>query len=286
MYLWHNMKTSYGVIKKNMSMKRFIVYPAAVLLGAVLMAGCVPENPTPTPSGPDNPGGTVEPDTPVAAVFSVSDSQKVRFSPGNLQYVDHQWRFAEHQGDVLSVYNDDTCDLFRWSAANTGWGVTSEEIAAANTVMDYRESYVDYGTNPQLIESLGEGWRTLSAEEWDYLLNKRTFDGDTGLYNSYVNVRINGQYGVLIFPDGYTQQLEHPGVIPDSCVFLPASGYRTDDRLVSNSEGHYRTASPHPTTLWECITVRFYQDNGFPRARLSYSHRTIGVAVRLVRDVE
>lgn len=271
-----------------MCKERLFVYAVAVLLTAILAVGCEPENSTiPTPSGPDNPGGTAEADTLVAAVFSVSDSQKVRFSPGNLQYINHQWRFAEHQGDVLSVYNDDTCDLFRWSAENTNWGLTDEETAGANTWMYYREPFVDYGTNQQLIESLGEGWRTLTAEEWDYLLNKRTFDGDTGLYNSYMNVRINGQYGLLIFPDGYTQQLEHPGVIPDSCVFLPASGSRMDDHLyVTNSNGYYRTASPHPTTLWECVTVRFYQDNGFPRARLGYSHRTIGVAVRLVRDVE
>lgn len=271
-----------------MSTKRPFVYAAAVLLAAILTVGCEPENSTtPSPSGPENPGGTVESDTLVAAVFSVSDSQRVRFSPGNLQYIAGEWRFAEHQGDVLSVYNDDTCDLFRWSAENTNWGLTAEEIAVANTWMFYREPFVDYGTNQQLIEALGEGWRTLTAEEWDYLLNKRSFNGDTGLYNSYMNVRINGQYGLLIFPDGYTQQLEHPGVIPDSCVFLPASGYRMDDHLyVTNSRGHYRTASPHSTTPWECVTVSFYQDNGFPRVRLGYSNRTLGVAVRLVRDVE
>lgn len=40
---------------------------------------------------------TIVPSDPVPALFSVSDTQQVRFSPGNLQYVEGHWCFAEHQ---------------------------------------------------------------------------------------------------------------------------------------------------------------------------------------------
>ena len=124
------------------------------------------------------------------------------------------------------MYNDVTCDLFRWSAENTNWGLTAEDDAAANTWKNYRAPFVDWGTNPQLIESLGEGWRTLTVEEWDYLLNKRSFNGDTGLYNSYVTAVVDGQYGLIIYPDGYTDQMKSPTAVSFCLVAATVKGPR------------------------------------------------------------
>lgn len=272
-----------------MQMKIRLLSSIVILICSWVVVACVPEEDSARIiDRPVDPVDTIIPAAPVEAVFSVSDTLKVRFSPGNLQYVDGEWRFAEHQGDVLSVYNNVTCDLFRWSAENTNWGLTAEDDAAANTWKNYRAPFVDWGTNPQLIEALGEGWRTLTVEEWDYLLNKRSFNGDTGLYNSYVTAVVDGQYGLIIYPDGYTDQMKDDDKIPDSCVFLPGCGYREGSKVydTDSKRGRYHTASPHPTTPWECMTLSFYQDNGNNRARLVSFHRITGVAVRLVRDVK
>ncbi|MEE0860739.1 MAG: hypothetical protein UIC49_04690, partial [Paludibacteraceae bacterium] len=66
--------------------------------------------------------------------FSVSETQKVTFSPGNLQYhpANNEWRFAENQTDYIgdansncsSTYNG-WLDLFGWSTSATNFGVST-----------------------------------------------------------------------------------------------------------------------------------------------------------------
>lgn len=99
-------------------------------------------------------------DTPVAAVFSVSDSLQVRFSQGNLQYINGTWRFAEHQTDCLPTFNENSCDLFGWSTDISNWGINASAIYE-----DYEGGFIDWGMNPDLIAALGEGWRTLTEDE-------------------------------------------------------------------------------------------------------------------------
>ena len=88
-------------------------------------------------------------DTPVAAVFSVSDSLQVRFSQGNLQYINGTWRFAEHQTDCLPTFNENSCDLFGWSTDISNWGINASAIYE-----DYEGGFIDWGMNPDLIAAL------------------------------------------------------------------------------------------------------------------------------------
>ena len=61
-------------------------------------------------------------DGAILAAFSVSDSTKVYFSQGNLQYQASSgtWRFAEHQWDEIGTFenkiieNRGYIDLFQW----------------------------------------------------------------------------------------------------------------------------------------------------------------------------
>ena len=78
-------------------MKR-IMFP--VVLSLLLASGCQKiEDIRPIETD------TTVPVTPIRAVFSVSDSSQVRFSQGNLQYLNGTWRFAEHQTDCLPSFS-------------------------------------------------------------------------------------------------------------------------------------------------------------------------------------
>ena len=223
------------------------------------------------------------PPTSTGAVFSISDSQQVRFSSGNLQYVEGHWRFAEHQGDYLSMFDMNHCDLFTWPSANSNWGIdtTTEDW------IHYYGDFMDWGTNPALIADLGEGWRTLSSDEWDYLLNHRLVDGYAGEGHSWIAARIDGQYGLLLYPDGFTEQTSHLGIIPDSCVFLPAACSRHGKEIFFLGEeyGFYRTSTPSESTKWFANHISFHQSYSTTILSVASSDLEIGFSVRLVRDI-
>lgn len=247
----------------------------------MLLTGCVPEE-TANPTRPDTvPNTPPTPLAPVAALFSVSDSQQVRFSHGNLQYIAGEWRFAERQTDMLPSYDEDSWDLFGWSTAISNWGMSTETSSES-----YHGDFIDWGTNPDLIATLGEGWRTLSADEWDYLLNHRHFDGDSGLYYSYMPMRVDGLFGLIIFPDGYTQQMASTGVIPDSCVFLPAAGSREGETILGRQDGYgaYWTSSPDSFWAW-ANAFFFHHATGITYLSIDHSGRCYGASVRLARNI-
>lgn len=243
---------------------------------ALLVIGCKKnENIQPIPND------TLVPDTPVAAVFSVSDSLQVRFSQGNLQYINGTWRFAEHQTDCLPSFSENTCDLFGWSTGISNWGINSSKLYD-----DYEGEFVEWGTNPDLIADLGEGWRTLSEAEWDYLLNERKVNGHAGEGHSWSAARINGHYGLIVYPDNFTQQAAMHGVIPDSCVFLPAVGSRIGERILyrDDEEGWYWSSSAYPTQIG--LGLRFHGAYSSTTSVIFNGwSRLIGCSVRLVRDI-
>lgn len=132
--------------------------------------------------------------------FSVSASQKVKFSQGNLQATYDgsawTWAFAEHQYDFIgnaacntkvngngTISETGTVDLFGWvGASNTTWtgaaqyGICKDNTypATANTYGDNPNDVLkaDWGTLP--ISNGGNkansGWRTLSKDEWVWLI--------------------------------------------------------------------------------------------------------------------
>ena len=100
-----------------MKMKK-LFFVAAVLLVATACQKNDDIRPI-DPSGID----TIVTDEPVLAVFSINETEQVRFAPGNLQYVEGVWRFAERQTDFLPIFDAEHCDLFTWSTTNTLWGL-------------------------------------------------------------------------------------------------------------------------------------------------------------------
>lgn len=220
-----------------------------------------------------------------------SEGKQVYFSKGNLQATSEgglfNWGFAENQYDYFGERNSVTgqIDLFGWSTWRTYYGITT---SASDP--DYRGDFEDWGT---AID--GDIWRTLTSEEWMYLLNTRTVNGGTGYGKTctWATIKDNedNEYdGLVIFCDGYqpateTEELE---AIPENCVFLPAAGrrigyeYKTNFVYWSASSGEIGQAN-----LAKSLSFVFDIFNPAQSyAEFTTNSRHYGEAVRLVTDCE
>ena len=248
---------------------------------------------------------TNPPSNLTAMPFSVSESKQVYFSKGNLQYhpANNEWRFAESQLDyigdakIYSTYHYGWLDLFGWS------GSTASAKFGVNTSTDnndYSGNFVDWGTN-QIGADAPNTWRTLTKEEWNYLLNTRTNASSLcGI------AQVKGVNGLIILPDNWTCPggvtfnsgfySSYPGVDgyaayqtftaeqwsemeATGAVFLPAAGYCYGSQPNSvQFIGNYWSATERNSGYADCFS--FTSDG----ANMGSSNRYLGQSVRLVKD--
>ena len=185
-------------------------------------------------------------------LFSVSDTRQVRFSQGNLQYQasTSTWRFAENQWDYVGSQSvtgeeygrgtvsgsDNTnisssysgwIDLFGWGTS--GWNSGANCYQPWSTSQTYSDYYPggsnSNGLTGAYIEAdwawhnaISNGgntthlWRTLTDEEWEYLINGRVNNNNKWGYGN-----INGVRGLIILPDSWT--------LPRGCSFNGGFGH-------------------------------------------------------------
>ncbi|MBQ7191447.1 MAG: hypothetical protein IJS00_01055 [Paludibacteraceae bacterium] len=291
--------------------------------------------------------------------FSVSDHQRVLFSPGDLQFsagtgihvradgteANGTWRFALHQWDFVgdyhygTVYKDGTkcdnskisstysgwIDLFGWG--NTGWGGRGEQwayqpwdtrandpyYACGNTneyvlkgeqlSMTGNHLYMDWGQYLPIDDYQPGYWRTLTGDEWSYLLYHRT-NAEQLRAHGQINNDSVWIHGFIILPDEWQLpegQTFTPGSTLDytvnsytlenwlvmeqaGAVFLPCGGYRG-----GNNGGTSINAVVNNGDYWASTGVQahgyyfpFYY-RGFVVKTQSRCH---GRSVRLVKDVD
>ena len=146
--------------------------------------------------------------------FSVSEDYQVYFSQGNLQFQasTYTWRFAENQWDyvgteipdlngfaggtvpgssnhLISNDYDGWIDLFAWGTGN--W-----PTFISGNITDF----VDWGTRP--ISNAGGHvypWRTLTDEEWEYILYDRPVP--SGI--RFTKATVNNIRGLILLPDDW-----------------------------------------------------------------------------------
>ena len=253
--------------------------------------------------------------------FSVSASQVVYFSRGNLQAsttdlgANWTWAFAKKQYNCVAanasntaisgngtVSTNGTVDLFGWSTAATQYGI---HVKLFNST--YSGDFVDWGSNPDLIAALGTGWRTLTSDEWTYLLDTRTTTSGVRYAKAEITDKIypgttTTIKGLIILPDDWStdyhalastntadaaftsnqitstvwkNELEAHGA-----VFMPAAGYRMATSVYSYSDrGYYWSATPNGTdNAYELI---FIGDNVY---LANNGRRFDGHSVRLVTE--
>ena len=253
------------------------------------------------------------------------------FSKGNLQYQasSSTWRFAENQWDYVGTHPEGQTgqgtidgsdnakildegytgwmDLFGWGT----WGSNGNPLNISTDLEDYTWS--------EFTNTLdNHNWRTLSLNEWDYLLKERAVN-DVPIAR-YAKAMVNNVAGLIVFSDNYSQPLEvtppaninvgdalYTGnnysadewnILADyGAVFLPAAGNRTVT-TETTTEGEPPTTITTTTInvndagskgYYWTSTISFHNYIGFDITDVVDNTATnlqFGCAVRLVRDIE
>ena len=255
---------------------------------------------------------------PVKGEFTINGSgDKVYFSPGNLQatttdYGAHwKWHFAptpwNYIGDNAAnnsingngtVSANGTVDLFGWSTATTTYGINNSDNNS-----NYSGEFVDWGA------TIGEGWRTLTKDEWNYVCNTRTTGGTVFTTSkaryaiATINIDGGARRGIILFPDGVdiaSNEVTTAKKINDTtsnptrctmaqwfnlalkgCVFLPATGVRSGSGVGANVfPSRYWSSTIDETNTVFSVTI------GETALSLNSVSRVRGQSVRLVRPVQ
>ena len=158
---------------------------------------------------------------PSVGVFSVSKGKKVQFARGNLRYegdiygYESEWTMAKQQYEVLGEENIDNqgewsfqkypTDLLCWSTTNNYYGVSTYYWWEEDDIVEaFKGNFVEWGENPTLISQLGAGWRTLSKDEWNYLLNERANAAQLKQFATIAIDEENKVKGLVLIPDEWT----------------------------------------------------------------------------------
>lgn len=192
--------------------------------------------------------------------FSISGSEKVYFSRGNLQYTasSDTWQFASSQTEIRGTANNNISesysspiDLFGWgTSGNDGTGATaylpysssltnSEYIVggSASNDLTYNDNIADWGSNS--ISNTHGTWRSLSSAEWNYLLHSRSASTVNGTSNArFVKATVSSKQGVIIFPDSFTL----PSISVSLSNINSASANYTTNNISSSDWAHLERA--------------------------------------------
>ena len=124
--------------------------------------------------------------------FSVSADKKIIFSSGNLQHQPStgSWRFADNQWDIF-IPEDSNDSIGQWI------GHFANDTSMLNN-------------------SVGDGWRLLTQDEWLYLTNIRE-----NASNLISMATVQGKHGMVILPDNFdsTGIRFNPSVLNDDDKF-------------------------------------------------------------------
>lgn len=250
-----------------------------------------------------------------------STGGKVYFSQGNLQFTKSTgiWSFMEHQYDMVETVNQnvgidyanqDVVSLFGWGTSGYNHGaICYQPWSTSRNDSDYyayglwnanlndQTGMADWGYNAISNGGNEENqWRTLTKNEWDYILFSRSG-------TRYAKSNVNGVNGVILLPDGWNTSIYLLNDVnvsgapfstntitvenwmnlleANGAVFLPAAGYRMDTFVYdSGNYGNYSSASYENGAY--AYHVHF--DGGYLYNHSNYDRYT-GMSVRLVQDV-
>ena len=264
--------------------------------------------------------------------FSIASDKRVRFAQGNLQATTSDngsswtWGFAANQWDYVgdatannaingdgTVSTNGTVDLF----GRVGGSSTTLTTGAAQYGITKLGTGSDYGIDPNTDNlktdwgnTIGTGWRTLTKDEWVYLLKTResgnTISGTDDARFAKAKL-FDTTHGLIIFPDNYTL----PDGVADpmginktdatswaanmydaadwakmeaaGCVFLPAAGSRSG-ASVTETEGAGRYwSSTYSSWNYSCVLNFHYNEVNPEGGQIG---RGTGCSVRLVQDVK
>ena len=241
-----------------------------------------------------NPGGGA-PAGALNGKFTINaGGDQIAFAKGNLQATTEDlgehwtWSFAANQWNYLgiavannaisgngTVSENGTVDLFGWSTAATYYGINNSYKA-----VDYIGDFVDWGPN------MGAGWRTLTKDEWNYLIENNTKGRAT----------VNDKNGYIFLPNDWSG----PAFTPDpdnfttnvysgddwtamenaGAVFLPSGPARNGTyALIANDAKYCSSTSLNNDTSY-VFTIYYNQS----QSACTGTNRAYGCMVRLVSE--
>ena len=253
------------------------------------------------------------------AVNAVGDS--IQFAQGNLQINPYYyfWTFAANQYDVIGSANatnidgsnqDGLIDLFGWGTSGYN-GKSPNMTSTTNTdygdgaTNDIAGTPYDWAVSAAEDMSLDGNWRTLTVDEWHYIINTRP-----NAAQLKAKATVVGQTGLILLPDNWdltvlplntTDNAYTDNVLELSqwlaweaqgAVFLPAAGYRVGTTYTK------QTNETDFGAYWSSSNAVFTEDN--PNygqgamalfidwgsvAGLASGRRSRGYSVRLAREV-
>ena len=296
-------------------------------LAAVLLIGAIVElvgfREAPLPQRPPAPEGAIN------GLFTINeDGDQVYFSKGNLQYKPFTgiWRFAENQFDYIGGDNANVAqganhrgwfDLFSWSSNGQEhgainyqpWSHKGDDLESSVSLYNAYDSdtcdlcdyngQADWGYNAISNGGNEEGlWRTLTIDEWLYLLDERS----TATGMRFAKANVEGVNGLLLLPDDWDNSYQLNDVNNDDinylsntipqpfwkdkvesqgAVFLPAAGIRDGTTVgLLGKYGFYWSATH--SGIFDAKGI-YFSDSFFNHEN---THKKChSRCVRLVRDV-
>ena len=304
------------------------IYKIGLGLAAVLLIGVivwwVGFREKPLPPRPPAPEGAI------SGLYTINEAgDQVYFSKGNLQYKPRTgiWRFAANQfdyigGDNCNIVGNTECpnwlDLFGWGSNGrkhgsvrwspscwecnyegepclyTAYGSDTLNLYDGDGQADWGYNAISNGGNEENL------WRTLTIEEWDYLLEKR--HTATGI--RYAKAVVNNVNGLLLLPDDWDSTRQHlqyvnnedidysynfitepfwtKKVEAQGAVFLPAAGIREIHNVgLEGKYGFYWSSTNYDSRA----AFGIYFSNSYFDLK-GRAGKYAGRSVRLVREAE
>nr|MCR5454456.1 hypothetical protein [Bacteroidales bacterium] len=141
------------------------------------------------------------------------------------------------------------------------WGTGNKPTQNSTKNSDYA-TFTDWGTK------IGTGWRTLSQEEWDYLLKYRpdaenkSFFGFIATINTEINDTTSYKVGLILLPDTWTAPAKSDDnqdhiyssdewnlMSNAGAVFIPATSAKNGVKNLGDEMiGHYWTSTSYDDT--------------------------------------
>ena len=250
-------------------------------------------------------------------LFSVSPNKKIRFSMGNLQFnaKKYEFRFADHQWDIIGRDNEKVSPNYDGWIDLFGYGTSgymgcqpceTSENGEAYPNQHIADTKNDWGVYNPIVNGGNKAglWRTLTSDEWAFLMNKRL---------NYAKLRteacVNGVYGVIFLPDNFYENrvplslvctrlteedngkgyhyksnilnLDQWSILEKAgAVFLPSAGQRRGGKVYF---------SPVSWSYWSSSMGRLDNENRALSANIfinGYYRPQEARAVRLVQDIK
>lgn len=180
--------------------------------------------------------------------FKVSPTKTVHFSSGNYQCTARGFshRFAEHQYDIIAGSNKNISSLYVYTGYFDLFGWGQVYFTYTTNPEDYLE-YKEWGEYEFENADNSALWRTLTGEEWRYLL----FESGCDMGLATITVENKTRKGLVLLPEGKLAELNELGM---SFVTVKdeSKKWSMDGDYLSSSKTKY-TDNEYTVAQWDTL---------------------------------